>query len=104
MMRPILPVLLVAFLTTGRFAMAEVFPVPPVPPAHPPVSEAAPVPNFDAAGPLAPLSDKPSVYVKLYRNSMYDPSVGFVPGSRFQTTEDRKPIQTPGFSISVPLR
>ena len=32
------------------------------------------------------------------------PSVGFAPGSRYQTTEDRKPIQTPGFSISVPLK
>jgi hypothetical protein len=97
-------VLLALILTQGGIAMAADLPVPPLPPANPPPGDAAPVPNFDAAGPLVPDSDQPSVYVRLYRNKMYDPSTGFVPGSRFQTSEDKKPIQTPGFSVSVPLR
>jgi hypothetical protein len=97
-------VLLAALMTQGGFALAEDLPVPPIPPANPPPGDAAPLPNFDAVGPLAPASDQPSVYVRLYRNKMYDPSVGFVPGSRFQTNEDKKPLQTPGFSVSVPLK
>jgi hypothetical protein len=91
-------------MMVGPFAMAEDLPIPPIPPVHQFLTEAAPVPNVDAAAPVAPASDKTTVYMRLYRNRMYDPSVGFVPGSRFQTAEDRKPIQTPGFSVSVPLQ
>ena len=96
--------LLTAFIAIAPFAMAGEYPTPPIPPEHPRLAEAAPVPDVDAAAPVTPASDKPSVFVKLYRNRMYDPSVGFVPGSRYQTSEDRKPIQTPGFSVSVPLK
>ncbi len=98
------PALVALFLALAPWAKAEDLPIPPLPPANLPVNEAAPVPDVDAVGPIAPASDKTTVNVKLYRNRMYDPSVGFVPGSRFQTAEDRKPIQTPGFSISVPLK
>lgn len=96
--------LLTSFMTLGTVAMAEDIPVPPIPPAHPLLAEAAPVPNVDAAAPLAEASDRPSVFVKLYRNRPYEPGVGFAPGSRYQTSEDRKPIQTPGFVVSVPLK
>lgn len=96
--------LLVALLTPCSFAMAEDLPVPPIPPEHPPIAEAAPVPNVNAEAPAAPASDEPSVNVKVYRATMYDPGLGFAPGSRYQSTEERKPIQTPGVSISVPLQ
>jgi len=85
-------------------ALADDLPLPPLPPEHPPVAEAAPVPNVDAEAPAAPTSEKPSVNIKMYRASMYDPGVGFTPGSRYQSSEDRKPIQTPGFSVNVPLK
>ena len=94
----------VAFLSMSASTLASDLPVPPTPPPHPPVDEIAPVPNFDARAPIAPVSEKTTVDVRLYRARTYDPSVGFVPGSRYQTNEDRKPIQTPGFSVSVPLR
>jgi hypothetical protein len=45
-----------------------------------------------------------SVAVRMYRSKAPDPSRGFAPGSRYESTEDRNPIQTPGFSVSVPLR
>jgi hypothetical protein len=96
--------LLAAFMAHGGFAMAEDLPIPPIPPVSPPLADAAPVPNLDAEAPVAPTSDQPSVNVRLYRATTYDASVGFVPGSRYQSSEDRKPIQTPGFSVSVPLR
>ena len=91
-------------LLTAFKASAEILPVPPVPPANPDVGDAAPVPNTDARAPVVPTSEAPSVDVRMYRAKTYDPSQGFTPGSRYQTTEDRKPIQTPGLSISVPLK
>ncbi|MGD0102645.1 MAG: hypothetical protein ABSC06_01235 [Rhodopila sp.] len=84
-------------------AMADELPVPPIPPEDPPLAEIAPVPNPDARAPEVAASDAPSVDVRLYRAKPYDPGLGFAPGSRYQTSEDRKPIQTPGVSISVPL-
>ena len=101
-MRLIVPLL--ALLAASSGAVAEDLPVPPIPPLTGHRSEAAPVPDVDARGPIVPTSDKPSVNVKLYRAEMYDPGVGFTPGSRYQTSEDRKPIQTPGFSVTVPLK
>jgi hypothetical protein len=88
----------------GAAAQTDDLPVPPIPPEHPPLAEIAPVPDPDAQAPVAAVSDTPSVDVRLYRAKAYDPSLGFAPGSRYQTAEDRKPIQTPGFSISVPLK
>ncbi len=88
----------------GTEAMAENLPVPPIPPSVPLIGDAAPVPNLNAEAPVAPSSDEPSVNVRMYRNQLYDQSAGFVPGSRYQSAEDRKPIQTPGLIISVPLK
>jgi hypothetical protein len=98
------PLLLAAIFMPCSLATAEDLPIPPVPPEHPPLADAAPVPNVDAEAPVAPASDQPSVNVTVYRIKMYDPSAGFAPGSRYESSEDRKPIQTPGFSISVPLK
>ncbi|HEX3573694.1 MAG TPA: hypothetical protein VHU42_03750 [Rhodopila sp.] len=97
-------VLLPAFLTLGSAAMAENLPIPPIPPAHPLIADAAPIPNVDAEAPASHEVEKVSVDVRLYRVKLYDPSLGFAPGSRYQSTEDRKAIQTPGFSVSVPLQ
>jgi hypothetical protein len=96
--------LLPAFLALGTGAMADDLPVPPIPPGHPPMAEAAPVPDVNAEAPVSPVSEKVSVDVRLYRVNLYDPSLGFAPGSRYQSTEDRKAIQTPGFTVNVPLR
>ena len=85
-------------------ATTKDFPVPPVPPDYPPLAETAPVPNADARAPSTPQSASPSVDVRLYRARPYDPGLGFAPGSRYQNNEERKPIQTPGVSISVPLQ
>jgi hypothetical protein len=85
-------------------AMADDLPVPPLPPEHPPPGDIAPVPDRDVHPPLTPVSNGPSVEIRQFRNRPYDPGMGFAPGSRYQTSEDRKPIQTPGLSISVPLQ
>jgi hypothetical protein len=96
--------LLAGFLGAAAPNGGDELPLPPLPPTHPPSDVAAPMPNADAHGPVTIASTDPRLEVELYRNRSYDPSQGFVPGSRFQTSEDRKPIQTPGFSIRVPLQ
>ncbi len=96
--------LLAACLTYGTCAKAATLPVPPTPPENQQLAEAAPVPDRDAQAPVAAVSNEPSVDVRLYRAKTYDSSAGFVPGSRYQSAEDRKPIQTPGFAILVPLK
>ena len=88
---------------SGTGLRAEELPLPPLPPVHPPLAEVAPVPNVDARVPVTAASDAPSFDVRLYRARPYAPGMGFAPGSRYQTNEDRKPIQTPGISVSVPL-
>ncbi|WP_428485853.1 hypothetical protein [Rhodopila sp.] len=90
-------------VTAGR-AIGTALPLPPLPPDDVPVTEIAPVPDRDVAAPIAPPSEQPSLNVKMYRSKSYDPSLGFTPGSRYQSSEDRKAIQTPGLSLSVPLR
>ena len=96
--------LLVCLMILGSPALAEELPIPPIPPENPPMAEAAPTPDFDARAPVTPASERPSVDVRLYRSDAPAPGFGFAPGSRFQTAEDRKPIQTPGISVTVPLR
>lgn len=94
----------ILILMSGSAAFAEDLPLPPLPPENPPVDQTAPVPDLDARAPLVPASEQPTVNVKLYRYNPPETSMGFAPGSRYQSTEDRKAIQTPGFSVSVPVR
>ena len=97
--------LVASLLVIGSRAWAADLPVPPVPPDDPALGEAAPMPNVNASAPVTPDSDRPRVDVRLYRaKSYYDTSAGFAPGSRYQDSEERKAIQTPGFSINVPLK
>ena len=97
-------ILLATFIVVGPAAMAERLPVPPIPPRQLSQSEIAPVPDVDAQAPIAPASESPRFDVKLYRAQPYDPGFGFAPGSRYRSSEDRKPIQTPGLIVSVPLK
>jgi hypothetical protein len=85
-------------------APAPSLPVPPVPPAHPPKDQSAPIPNVDARGPqdVAPVG--PQVQVTDFRQRLQDASLGYSPGSHYQTSEDRRPIQTPGLTVRVPLQ
>jgi hypothetical protein len=85
-------------------AYANELPVPPVPPDRSAFGETAPVPDLNATAPAVPESTAPTVAVRQFRAQPYGPGVGFVPGSRYQSAEDRKPIQTPGLSINVPLK
>ena len=84
--------------------VAEELPIPPIPPQHPVLGDNAPIPDIDAREPAMPVSNAPTVDVRFFRVKRYDPSQGFAPGSRYQSSEDRKAIQTPGLTVSVPLQ
>ncbi len=94
---------MVFLLMAATAALAEELPVPPSPPDRGPASDAAPVPNLDAQNPATASQAQTNVQVQFYRSQPYQAGVGFAPGSRYRTPEDRKPIQTPGLSVSVPL-
>jgi hypothetical protein len=88
----------------AKGVLAAELPIPPIPPADHPSSTPAPVPDEQVRAPIAEVASGPSVALRFYRAPAYTTGAGFTPGSQFQTPEDRKPIQTPGFSVSVPLK
>jgi hypothetical protein len=94
---------MLSFLTIAN-ASARELPLPPIPPDHPPQADRAPVPNIDTRAPTTAKETETSVNVALYRARFFDPSMGFAPGSKYQSNEDRKAIQTPGFTVTVPLK
>lgn len=79
-------------------------PLPPVPPAHPPADRGAPVPDLYISAPPEGPSPLPNIVVRDFRMNDYNQSLGYVPGSKFETSEDKRSIQTPGFSLRVPLQ
>ena len=95
-------------ITLGLAAMGAgpppTLPVPPIPPVHPPAEQLAPMPDADARAPLQPTEQHIQVSVNDFRAYRPNSSLGYGPGSQFQTSEDKRPIQTPGFTVRVPLQ
>lgn len=81
----------------------ELLPEPPIPPMDAPISQAAPLPNFDLEAPVSLGTRTAKVSLEWYRINRFDTSKGFAPGSRYQTNDERRPMQTPGLSVRVPL-
>jgi hypothetical protein len=91
-------------LATVAASPAPDFPIPPVPPRRPPTGESAPTPNDSVRPPVVVADEDPKFELRVFRARQYEWSQGFLPGSRYETTEDRKPIQTPGLTVTVPLQ
>ena len=80
-------------------------PIPPIPRASTQLGTPAPVPDRDARPPPDPNSSPHTkMSVTDFRPPTVDSSAGFSYGSRFQSPEDARPIQTPGFTLAFPLR
>ncbi len=99
----LLGLLLLAAAGPAKRAPEVILPVPPIPPAHPPTDQSAPVPDADIAVPASTVV-MPNVTLQDFRASQFDRSLGYAPGSRFPTSEDKRPIQTPGLTWKVPLQ
>jgi hypothetical protein len=95
--------LLLLFTATGA-GPAPTLPLPPVLPEYPPTDQTAPIPNPDARGPRVAASIGTQVQITDFRVGRQNQSLGYSPGSQFQTGEDRRSIQTPGLTLRVPLR
>jgi hypothetical protein len=82
-------------------------PIPPIPPhATTQLAKPAPVPDQDAQPPPDPNSTphtKVSV-ANFRRQPTADSGAGFPYGSQFQSREEARPIQTPGLTVTIPLR
>ena len=61
------------------------------------------MPNPDAQAPLSTDSQGAHMSVQDFRADRFDQALGYTPGSQFQTSEDKRPIQTPGVAVQVPL-
>jgi hypothetical protein len=98
--------LLVAFIATAAAGQKQSLPLPlpPVPPAHPPVDRGAPVPDLYISAPREGPQPLSNITVRDFRVDEYNHSLGYTPGSQVQTSEDKRSIQTPGFSFRVPLQ
>lgn len=79
-------------------------PLPPPLPADPPTDQAAPVPNGTLWGPDASAGDHGAFAFRIYRMPEFGTSQGFIPGSAYESPEQRRPMQPPGFSFTLPLQ
>ena len=78
-------------------------PMPPHPPAQALVGEPAPVPDDDLAVPV-PRAQTATLHVRIFSLDEHGSGLGFIPGSAYPAPEDRKPVQTPGITVSVPVQ
>jgi hypothetical protein len=91
-------------LATAGASPSRPLPVPPIPPAHPPTDQSAPLPDRDARAPADGASDGTRVGVRDFRISRFNQGMGYAPGSQYETSEEKRSIQTPGLTVQVPLR
>jgi hypothetical protein len=68
------------------------------------MDQSAPMPNRDITGPLVLEPQGAQFSVSNFRIRRTDQSLGYGPGSQYETTEDKRPIPTPGLTIRVPLQ
>jgi hypothetical protein len=96
--------LLLGSLLLAAAAPARRLPLPPPLPVDPPIDEAAPVPDANLQIPDALDSKQGPFALRVYRMQDYSTGEGFIPGSDYQSPEQRRPLQTPGFMVTVPLQ
>ena len=78
-------------------------PIPPVPQASTPLTRPAPVPDQDAQPPSEP-PPHTRVIPTDFRLPKVNADAGYPYGSRFRSPQETQPIQTPGFTVTIPLR
>jgi hypothetical protein len=61
------------------------------------------VPDADLQVP-APHTQTTTLHVRIFSLDEHGSGLGFIPGSAYPAPEDRKPMQTPGITVSVPMQ
>jgi hypothetical protein len=62
------------------------------------------MPDPDMRGPLVLAPQGAQVGLSNFRLRQHDQSLGYAPGSHFQSSEEKRVIQTPGLTVRVPLQ
>ena len=90
---------------SAKAVLSRRTPIPPIPHASTQLATPAPMPDRDARPPPDPNSS-PHIEVTPtdFRPPKVDTDAGFPYGSRFRSPQDIQPIQTPGFTVAIPLR
>lgn len=78
-------------------------PLPPTPPERPPAGEPAPIPNSDLRQ-QARATPTTEFYVHIFSLQEHGGGLAYIPGSAYPAPEDRRFAQTPGITVSVPMR
>lgn len=79
-------------------------PLPPPLPLDPPSDQAAPVPAGNLAAVAQAGRSQTEFALRFYQMQEYGTGDGYIPGSAYESPEERKPMQTPGFLVTIPLR
>ena len=89
----------------AKAVLSQRTPVPPFPPAGAQRARLAPMPDRDFQPPPDP-SSSPQTKVSPtdFRLPKVDTDAGYPYGSQYRSPENMKPIDTPGFTLTVPLR
>jgi len=95
-------VLFVLTATTGA-SPPRALPLPPIPPEILPSDQSAPLPDRDLRAPDDG-GPRTRVSVQDFRVQRFYQGLGYAPGSHYATSEEKRPIQTPGLSVQVPLQ
>ena len=104
MTRPMVKLLLGGALLVATSRSWLPLPLPPPLPANPPTDQAAPMPNNNMAAPGATGPEGDTFALRIYPMREHNTGEGFIPGSAYEPPEERKPLQPPGFIVTVPLQ
>ena len=88
--------------SSAKAGLSRRTPVPPIPPAGAQPAKPAPMPDRD----VQPPPDLPHTKVTPtdFHLPKVDADAGYPYGSQHRSPEDMKPIDTPGFTLTFPLR
>lgn len=100
-----MPASLTMAASPARQSTAEVLPLPPIPPEGVEASEAAPMPDSGARGPVAlQVPRGPELTPTMMGPKYTYQGEGFLHGSTVQSEQNRKVRPAAGFNLTVPLQ
>lgn len=79
-------------------------PLPPPLPTDPPTDQAAPVPDANIQTPNRTGPGGTAFALRVYPMQQLTTAEAYPPGSAYESPEQRKPMQPPGFMVTVPLK
>ncbi len=82
----------------------EDFPIPPIPPEHPPLDQSAPVPDNSLSAPIEQTPDGARLRPDFFNQKAYNKGQGYVPGSTIEGQQEQRLKPIPGINFKMPLQ